>query len=141
MANASCGRPALPYGSTILLSVLRFHSPLKYPWKLDVFAVGSYNLATAGDRPLPHLAWDPALERLGLAAYSIYLVHVHARHVFALLPIPDWAVLRLGFILAFAYAFYWLVEAVAPARAAGEPVVQRAADGQHWPDRRNPPLP
>jgi peptidoglycan/LPS O-acetylase OafA/YrhL len=94
---------------------LRFHSPLKYPWTLNPFALVAtlwivQEIAFARHRPPP--AW---LEKGGKWSYSIYLCHLHADALFRRLHVPflgeplNWIV-RNAFYLVVCYAFYRLVE-------------------------------
>jgi peptidoglycan/LPS O-acetylase OafA/YrhL len=96
-------------------SVLRFHSPLKYPWTLNVFAVLAAlwlakELSRAREVPP-----SPVLEGAGKWSYSIYLVHLHSEALYARFRIPylgdvlQWLV-TTGFALLVCYAFYRLVE-------------------------------
>ncbi len=103
------------YGLTVVLSGLRFHSPLKYQYTLNLFAlVVVVYLAreiAASQRQAPP-AW---LERAGAWSYSLYLTHPLAFTAYGLLHVPDlgyfftWVV-KLTFVLVVAYAFYRLVE-------------------------------
>ena len=103
------------YGLTVVLSGLRFHSPLKYQHTLDFFAVAvamylAREIAASRHRPPPR--W---LERGGAWSYSLYLTHPLAVAVYALLHVPElgyffgWAV-RLGFVLGVSYVFSRAVE-------------------------------
>jgi peptidoglycan/LPS O-acetylase OafA/YrhL len=96
-------------------SVLRFHSPIGYPWTLNLFAllvvfwlfreIGRYRTV----RPPVWLEW------MGTWSYSLYLAHVLAHpffDMFARSPAPtigNWA-LHMGFILICSYLFYLAVE-------------------------------
>jgi peptidoglycan/LPS O-acetylase OafA/YrhL len=96
-------------------SVLRFHSPIGYPWTLNLFAVlAAYWLAReiAYARNGPP---SPLLERGGKWSYSLYLVHLHAaaiqeRFEKPELPQTPHFILTMGFTLGVAYVFYRLVE-------------------------------
>jgi peptidoglycan/LPS O-acetylase OafA/YrhL len=100
---------------SIVCSALRFHSPLKYPWTLNLFAIFVFfwlrkEIARYRDRrPLA------LLEKNGKWSYSIYLMHLHGQAVFLLLGLSfgvgmlDWAV-QTGFILVVCYLFYLLIE-------------------------------
>lgn len=98
-----------------LCSVLRFHSPVGYPWTLNFFAIAVFcwlrwEIATAKSRNVNR--W---LEWGGAWSYSIYLVHLLANQAFSTLDLPNlgfnlnWC-LRMGFIFGMAYVFYLLVE-------------------------------
>jgi peptidoglycan/LPS O-acetylase OafA/YrhL len=95
-------------------SVLRFHTPLGYPWTLNFFAIlGAYWLARemAYARTGPP---SPLLERAGKWSYSIYLVHLHAdvlqSRLIPRLPAMLNFVVTTGFALALSYGFYRLIE-------------------------------
>lgn len=103
------------YGMTVVLSGLRFHSPLKYQYTLDFFAllvVAYLAREISASQRQPPAQW---LERAGAWSYSLYLTHPLALSVYALLHVPDlgyffsWAV-RLSSVLVQAYIFYRLVE-------------------------------
>lgn len=95
--------------------VLRYHTPIGYPWSLNVFALIAavwinFELTHMGARK--PWGW---LEHLGVWSYSLYLTHKLAVIVYDWFSVPslgvwgDWA-LRLGFILLFAYGFYLICE-------------------------------
>jgi peptidoglycan/LPS O-acetylase OafA/YrhL len=103
------------WAASVVASGLRFHSPLRYPWTLNLFALLVFfwlRREIAYRREHAPLGW---LEQAGLFSYSIYLTHLHAHALFVLIGIPflgstlHWAV-QTGFILAFCYTFYRLVE-------------------------------
>jgi peptidoglycan/LPS O-acetylase OafA/YrhL len=103
---------AATVGVAMCASILRFHTPAKYPWTLDLFAIACFfwlqtEILYYRTRP----ERTPHLERLGLGSYSIYLVHVHAWLIARLLGLDQWFVPRLLFVFAFAYLFYRFVEA------------------------------
>jgi peptidoglycan/LPS O-acetylase OafA/YrhL len=96
-------------------SVLRFHSPLKYPWTLNVFALLVFfwlarEIAYARvSRP------SSFLERGGKWSYSIYLCHLHGAALYESLGLPflgyllGWIV-KTSFVLLVCYVFYRVVE-------------------------------
>jgi peptidoglycan/LPS O-acetylase OafA/YrhL len=101
-------------GLSMVASILRFHSPLKYPLTLNPFAFYVYfwlreELVAAKDRPV---GWA---ERAGVFSYSLYLMHPAAEQVWERLHVPKlgsgvtWILMSL-FIVAFAYVFYLVVE-------------------------------
>jgi peptidoglycan/LPS O-acetylase OafA/YrhL len=103
------------WGAMILCSVLRYHSPIGYPWTLNVFAIVvtvwlAAELAYFARRSPP--AW---LEWAGRWSYSLYLTHKLAFIAFVALGVPSlglvlgWSV-RFAFILLAAYLFYLLCE-------------------------------
>lgn len=96
-------------------SILRYHTPLGYPWTLNVFAVvvvvwiageiGRYRTRM----PLRGIEWA------GGWSYSLYLAHLPAQAAFrhmewpAMAPMLQWS-LQLAFALTSSYAFYLAVE-------------------------------
>jgi peptidoglycan/LPS O-acetylase OafA/YrhL len=103
------------WGSAFVASVLRFHSPLKYPLTLNLFGflaalwlVREISYRRAFPAP-------PVLERGGRWSYSIYLVHLLAVALFGLLGLPDlgryanWFLLTT-FVLVGCYLFARLIE-------------------------------
>ena len=124
----SVGRPviwawrAAVLASASLCSVLRFHSPIGYPWTLDLFAVLvlfwlhreiSFRFYSP---PMPILEWA------GGWSYSLYLMHTIAAARFSIIfpetadSVATWFV-KLMFVLAGCYVFYLLVEK--PSHVAG----------------------
>jgi peptidoglycan/LPS O-acetylase OafA/YrhL len=98
-----------------LCSTLRFHSPIGYPWTLNLFALlaAAWVFAEIQHRkeyPAPGL-----LEWCGLWSYSLYLMHPSIGNVFGNLlpaishPWGKWVLLIL-FVFAACYLFYLLVE-------------------------------
>jgi peptidoglycan/LPS O-acetylase OafA/YrhL len=102
--------------TSVVLSGLRFHTPLTYPWTLDLFAIlvamwlGREVVAWIHRPPL----W--LLELGGLFSYSIYLVHLHGLALFQRLglgvglPILVGWLWELLFVLAVCLLFYAVVE-------------------------------
>ena len=98
-----------------LCMVMRYHSPLGYPWTLNVFAIlVTVWLAAEVTYFATHKppAW---LEWCGRWSYSLYLVHKLAVIVYASLAIPNLGLIvgwsaRFAFILAFSYLFYLICE-------------------------------
>lgn len=95
-------------------SIARFHSPLGYPWTLNLFAILAaawllreiYHFQKA--RPFAPFEWA------GLWSYSLYLVHVVAMTFLEHLGIPsfgitDWLI-RLLLVLVLSYSFYLVFE-------------------------------
>ena len=96
-------------------SILRYHSPLGYPWTLNLFAIAvvfwlAHEVAHCIATPFPR--W---LEWAGSWSYSLYLVHLLAAPLYGKLSIPNlgyffnW-VLQVFFVLLCSYFFYLLVE-------------------------------
>ena len=87
------------WGASLLCSVLRFHSPLGYPWTLNVFAV-LVALWLAREASYFSRVPPPALlERAGGWSYSLYLTHGIAAILFGMLPMLP--MLRTGVLV------YW----------------------------------
>lgn len=103
------------WGAMIACSVLRYHTPLGYPWTLNFFALLAAVWISFEIRHFSARPPNAALEALGVWSYSLYLTHKLSAAVFeqfglpSLGPVLDWAV-RLGFILIVAYLFYLLCE-------------------------------
>lgn len=96
-------------------SVLRFHSPIGYPWTLNLFAV-LVALWLHQEIQFRHtVAPSRFLEWAGLWSYSLYLIHPAARALFiSLYPsMPAgstrWAFM-VCFVLTLCYLFYLCVE-------------------------------
>jgi peptidoglycan/LPS O-acetylase OafA/YrhL len=95
-------------------SVLRFHSPLRFPVSLNLFALGVFfwlgaEIAYAERHGAPR--W---LEACGKWSYSIYLMHLHGHALYLLLGLTlaswlDWSLATLVTYLV-CYTFYRLVE-------------------------------
>jgi peptidoglycan/LPS O-acetylase OafA/YrhL len=123
-------------------SVLRFHSPVKYPWTLNFFAIlAAVWLAKEISRARV-VAPSRLLERAGMWSYSIYLVHLHGDALYARLKLPylgdllHWIV-KTSFTLLVCYLFYWLVEKPSHelARHVGRKLATGRADGLPAPGR------
>ena len=105
-------------------SVLRFHSPVGYPWTLDLFAL---MVTVYLSLEIRHFIANPpprVLEWAGLWSYSLYLTHGMAHKALQTVPLPklgyllDWIVMMAA-ILLFAYVFYRVVERPSHALARG----------------------
>ena len=95
-------------------SALRFHTPVGYPWTLNLFAllVFAWLLREITFRRTnPPAAW---LEWAGLWSYSIYLMHPAAWRLFDRLPSihNEWLrwVVLCCFVLGVCYGFYLVIE-------------------------------
>jgi peptidoglycan/LPS O-acetylase OafA/YrhL len=95
--------------------VMRFHTPIGYPWTLNLFAVFA-TLWLEREIRFYNVGRNPFFEKLGEASYSLYLTHfsstaiLHALHVSAVMaPSSIWfsSMLLCGSV---ATLFYWLVE-------------------------------
>ena len=100
-----------------LALVLRFHSPIGYPWTLNLFAIACFFWLQRElvryflVRPLRLLEWG------GTWSYSIYLVHPVAQVAWLTVsasqvssPLGSWIML-ITFIALTSYAFHLVVEA------------------------------
>jgi peptidoglycan/LPS O-acetylase OafA/YrhL len=96
-------------------SALRFHSPIGYPWTLNLFGLLVFawlRREIAFRRTCPPAPW---LEWAGLWSYSIYLMHPVAWSLYGRFfppvhnPLLHWACLCCS-VLAICYGFYLLVE-------------------------------
>jgi peptidoglycan/LPS O-acetylase OafA/YrhL len=101
--------------ASILLYILQFHTPLRYPWTLNVFAVLVVMWLAREIRHYQKNEPSLWLERAGQWSYSLYLVHLPANAVFRRLAVPNlgdnlnWIV-RATFILGCSIGFYFAVE-------------------------------
>lgn len=106
---------AVVLAAACFCSVLRYHSPLGYPWTLNFFAL----LVTVWLRQeiqfRQRVAPPRLLEWAGLWSYSLYLVHVPAMAVFkrrlspGLHPALEWGLMIL-FVFGASYLFYLVCE-------------------------------
>jgi peptidoglycan/LPS O-acetylase OafA/YrhL len=96
-------------------SVLRFHSPIGYPWTLNLFGIAVFfwlRVEIAAFRQQPG---NRFLEWAGQWSYSLYLVHLIAFAVAARIPWPNlgynlnWLQMTLFMYLA-ALLFYFVIE-------------------------------
>jgi peptidoglycan/LPS O-acetylase OafA/YrhL len=106
-------------GGTWMLSslscVMRFHTPIGYPWTLNLFAVFATRWL---EREIRYYdaARNPLFEKLGEASYSLYLTHFISAAILRALPVYAgiaagavwfWSMLCCGTLTTL---FYWLVE-------------------------------
>ncbi len=120
------------WGAAVGASVLRFHSPLGYPWTLNVFAVLVWAwIAREMTHAVTHSPgrMTRTLEWMGAWSYSLYLVHVPALAAWqsfgvTTAPVTDWFV-RIALVLGVSYAFYRGVER--PSHIAARRAAQRLA--------------
>ncbi len=101
--------------ASAVCSVLRFHSPIGYPWSLNLFGIlAGYWLRLEIFRYQNRKPWA-FLEWMGTWSYSIYLVHVLAISALSRMELPNlgyginWLV-AMSFILACSYLFYLCLE-------------------------------
>lgn len=105
----------LVFGVTVVLSVLRFHSPLGYPWTLNFFAILAAFWLGFEIRYFSAVQPSKWLEYLGLMSFSLYLIHIPAHSLQSFLSLPNlgyllnWLV-SLMFIMISCVLFYLLVE-------------------------------
>ena len=109
-------------------SVLRFHSPIGYPWTLNFFALLVALWLRAEIRFRQRVTPSRFLEWAGLWSYSLYLMHVPSGVLFAkwFPSIPN-AILQWAFMILFVflacYLFYLLIER--PGHAIARNLAQR----------------
>jgi peptidoglycan/LPS O-acetylase OafA/YrhL len=96
-------------------SVLRFHSPLTYPWTLNFFALAVF-FWLAREMAFARVSRPSSLlEGGGKWSYSIYLSHLHGLAFYERLGVPflgyllGWIV-KTSFVLLVCYVFYRMVE-------------------------------
>jgi peptidoglycan/LPS O-acetylase OafA/YrhL len=103
------------WGLSAVTSVLRFHSPIKYPWTLNGFALCVFfwlGAEIAYQERHGAVRW---LEAAGKSSYSLYLTHLHGHALYLLLGLPvlarglDWT-LATAFTYLVCYVFYRAVE-------------------------------
>lgn len=102
-------------GAACVCSVLRYHSPIGYPWTLNLFAVAVALWLQREIALRQRVAPFAVLEWAGLWSYSLYLIHVPASALFsALFPsLRDGVVGRVFmvlFVFSACYVFYLLIE-------------------------------
>lgn len=102
------------WGVSIVCSILRFHTSVRYPINLTLFGVFAF--FWLGKEIAYHQKVKPwkALELAGLASYSIYLVHVQSLRIIQTKWPPEgnvimWA-LELLAVVGMCFCFYTLVE-------------------------------
>ncbi|MCB1275572.1 acyltransferase [Prosthecobacter sp.] len=96
-------------------SALRFHSPIGYPWTLNLFAFAVFFWLRAEISVSGRWERSRALEWAGTWSYSVYLVHLVAEAAHAQMPLPNlgfnlnWLV-KMFVIFGASHVFYLLVE-------------------------------
>ncbi len=99
----------------IACSVLRFHSPVGYPWTLNVFGVFVAAWVLHEVRYFKATPPRPILEQAGQWSYSLYLTHNLANAVFGKIKMPNlgfflnWGT-KMSFVLLFAFLFALVFE-------------------------------
>ncbi len=126
------------WGVSVAISLLRFHSPIGYPWTLNVFGI---LVACWLSREIRHFQdHEPTvwLEWAGKWSYSVYLIHLPASALIDMQPLPNlgpilnWSV-HMIFLMIASYLFYLLVEFPAHILARS---IGRAVSFGYW-DRKN----
>jgi peptidoglycan/LPS O-acetylase OafA/YrhL len=102
------------WGLSAFASLLRFHSPLKYPVSLNLFALAVFFWLGAEIAYAESHGAVRRLEAWGKFSYSLYLTHLHGHALYVLLglalaPWLDWSLATI-MIYAGAYTFYRLIE-------------------------------
>jgi peptidoglycan/LPS O-acetylase OafA/YrhL len=103
------------WGAATVLSVLRFHSPIGYPWTLNFFAILASYWLLQEIRLYRHETPPKILEWAGKWSYSIYLIHTLAQEIWHMVPhtnlgyFLNW-LCNMLFLLVCSYAFAILVE-------------------------------
>jgi peptidoglycan/LPS O-acetylase OafA/YrhL len=99
----------------MVCSILRFHTPLGYPWTLNLFGfVVVFWLA----REITWFMASPTkrwLEWAGAWSYSVYLFHVLAMPIYMRYDKPNFGVFfnwlfMMTFVMISSYLFYLLIE-------------------------------
>jgi peptidoglycan/LPS O-acetylase OafA/YrhL len=123
------------WGLSSICSVLRFHSPLRYPWTLNWFALAVFVWLGAEIAYQERHGSVAPFERAGKWSYALYLTHLHGHYLFlalgvrlvafglpALPPFFHWLFsVTLTYLVA--YGFYRAVEK--PAHDLARRVAQR----------------
>ncbi|MBD1872864.1 acyltransferase [Nodosilinea sp. FACHB-131] len=96
-------------------SALRFHSPIKYPWTLTLFAVFAFFWLEKEVLYYRINAPVPLFEKAGKGSYSIYLVHLLGPALYTYWSLPTFSpvmhwLIQIIFTLLLCYVFYLLVE-------------------------------
>jgi peptidoglycan/LPS O-acetylase OafA/YrhL len=103
------------WGLATLCSILRFHSPLGYPWSLNLFAIAVVFWLVQEINRSRVVAPPRWLEWAGTWSYSVYLFHLLAQPLYPKVANPNlgyffnWLSMML-FVLACSYLFYLVVE-------------------------------
>jgi peptidoglycan/LPS O-acetylase OafA/YrhL len=103
------------WGFATACSILRFHSPIGYPWTLNLFSVAvvfwlAQEISHCMSHPFP--GW---LEWSGKWSYSLYLIHLLAFPIYSNLNLPNFGfffnwTFKVFFALLCSYIFYLLIE-------------------------------
>jgi peptidoglycan/LPS O-acetylase OafA/YrhL len=100
--------------ASVAASVLRFHTPVGYPWTLNIFAIFAALWLQREISYYDGAQRIPVFERLGDASYSVYLTHVHGAMLVSRLSIMQ-SVSAVWWLTVFVSAlfstlFYWCIE-------------------------------
>ena len=103
------------WGLSSFCSFLRFHSALKHPWTLNLFAIFVYFWLSKEIAFYRQHQVSRVLEKAGKWSYSIYLLHLHGQAIFILLAFSPFAagmnwIIKIAFVLLVSYTFYLTVE-------------------------------
>lgn len=103
------------WGVSTILSVLRFHAGIGYPWTLNLFALLVMGWIAREIAAAKQFGTSPVLETAGGWSYSLYLMHLTFGS-FALMAFPhvgegniSW-LLKIGAAFLGSYGFYRLAE-------------------------------
>jgi peptidoglycan/LPS O-acetylase OafA/YrhL len=103
------------WAASVVCSILRFHSPLGYPWTLDFFAILVYFWLLQEIRFYKYNTPPKILEWGGKWSYSLYLIHILAQQVWLMLPdinlgyFLNW-LSKMLFLLTYSYTFAIIIE-------------------------------
>lgn len=100
---------------SMIASVLRFHSPIGYPWSLNIFALPVIAWLLLEIRYFRHHRPSTILEWGGAWSYSLYLSHMAVLTGLSNVALAQGdglgdTAMKLAAVLVFAYAFFLLVE-------------------------------
>lgn len=93
----------------LLTSLLRFHTPIGFPWTLNLFAVFAALWLEREIRFYRFSGRKPWFEQPGEASYSVYLTHLHANLGYAVDSYSAWS-LALALVAVVGTVFYYLIE-------------------------------
>ncbi|MFO1486236.1 MAG: acyltransferase [Verrucomicrobiaceae bacterium] len=96
-------------------SALRFHSPIGYPWTLNLFAFAVFFWLRAEISVSQRWGRNRTLEWAGIWSYSVYLIHLIAEAAYARMPLPNFGcnlnwLVKMLVIFGASYVFYLIFE-------------------------------